>query len=353
MNAQEPEWDALSRMIAGESDSAQAADVSAWLAAHPADAAFAQSVKAHASRAESSADAVVRVDVESALRQVRSRMAEQATTAPALTVARGGAKPDRASSQTRKSSRTWIFAAAAAVIAVVAGQQWQSRKAGTGVERVIATGVGVRDSVVLSDGSKVVLAPGSTLTVAAGFDRGERLVTLVGAAYFEVQHDEQHPFTVHSSGAEIRDIGTSFSVKTDATGKVAVSVTHGIVAIRQMTSATTTGVELKAGDRGIVGSDVVSVTRGTVTAEEVSWTRGQLSYRDASLAEVEADVKRWYGITLQVTDSALTKLTVTMQSQTNTDAARFISTLAAMLGADAEQRGDTVILKSAGRSTTP
>ena len=338
MNAQDPDWDAFSRFVAGESDPAEAAAVNAWLAANPADAALARAVKSHADRAESGASAPV--DVEAALRRVRATINSEVATdtaAPPLTVVRGDA-PRRPVGVMAPRSKPWgrvAFAAAAAVLAIVGVRAFTGAPAGVATERVIATAVGVRDSITLSDGSTVVLAPGSRLTVAASFETGDRLVTLEGAAYFDVRHDEAHPFTVRSAGAEIQDVGTSFSVKTDAAGGVTAP----------------SAVELRAGDRGVVSAGTVAVTRGGVVPEDMAWTRGQLSYRDASIAEIQSDLKRWYGITLQVADSSLAHLTVTMPAQA--DSARMISTIAALLGADAEQHGDTVILRSAGRSTIP
>ena len=80
-------------------------------------------------------------------------------------------------------SRRHLVKVAAGIVAIVGLQQW--RRTGTkpdSAARVLATQIGVRDSVTLSDGTHVVLAPGSRLTVAAGFDGGVRSVTLEGAA---------------------------------------------------------------------------------------------------------------------------------------------------------------------------
>ncbi|MEQ1693521.1 MAG: FecR domain-containing protein, partial [Gemmatimonas sp.] len=252
------------------------------------------------------------------------------------------------------SARGWAryaFAAAAGLVAFAGLREWQARSEAVGRTQVLATKVGQRDSLTLSDGSRILLAPGSRVTVAAGFSSGDRTVILEGAAYFDVTHDDAHPFTVRAAGAEIRDIGTSFTVKTDATGGVSVAVTHGTVALREAVSSTPTAVELHAGDRGLVSAGSVAVTRGTVTEDEMAWTRGQLTYRDAPLSEVQADLKRWYGINLVVSDSALFRYTITIPVQQ--DSATVVSTIAAMIGADTEQRGDTVILRSAGRGTIP
>ena len=360
MNAQEPDWDALARLVAGESDPAEVLAVEAWLASHPLDAAVIRTVKGHSEFAEASM--AQSIQVEAAWAAVRSRMKEsgedRGAPAPELSVIRGGRPRHEPQivplTDSRASGGRWgryALAAAAAVLGMFGLRQWQGQGSAENAERVVVTAVGVRDSMTLSDGTKVILAPGSRLLVAAGFERSDRSVTLEGAAYFDVKHDDAHPFTIHAAGAEIRDLGTTFSVKTDAVGGVSVAVTHGIVSVREMASTARSAVELRAGDRGVVSGGAVAVTRGTVTEVEMAWTRGLLTYRDAPLVEVQADLKRWYGINMLVADSALSRLTVTMQVQQ--DSARVVRTIAAMFGADVEQRGDTLILHSAGRGTKP
>ncbi|WP_373060605.1 FecR family protein [Gemmatimonas sp.] len=348
-SASEADWDAISRFVAGESDAVESAAVTQWLATHPEDAAVAALVKARAERATVRSE--VSVDTERALAAVRSRMAE----APSLTVHHGGATTHPIAARSASGWRGPAFAAAAALAAMVGFAQWRSGNAATergAAQKVYATQVGQRDSVKLPDGSTVVLAPGSRLTVAAGFNGGNREVLLEGAAFFDVKHDGAHPFVVHSRGAEIRDIGTVFSVKTDANGRVSVAVTHGIVALRDASAGSAAPVELRAGDRGVLQAGTVVVARGTVTEEDMAWTRGQLAYRDAPLAEVQADLRRWYGIELQVADAELARRTLTASFRGDS-AAQVLQMIALALGADVVQRGDTIFLQPQGPGSTP
>ena len=79
------DWDAISRVVAGESDAVESDAVAQWFVTHPEDAALAAIVKARADRA--AMGSVVSVDTERALSVVRSRMTER----PSVTVHRGGA----------------------------------------------------------------------------------------------------------------------------------------------------------------------------------------------------------------------------------------------------------------------
>lgn len=351
-------WEALARYVAGESPALEATAMRAWLEAHPEDAALVAVVKARSERVVQQAD--ISVSTDAALARVRARIDAEAQNdaPPMLRVERGGAaassgaRPAAAVAAPRRSWRVVGFAMAAGLAAIAAVGQWRAGSvSGAGVAQEYRTQVGQRDSVRLPDGSTVVLAPGSVLTLAADYGTRTREVTLEGAAYFDVQHDEGHPFTVHTASADIRDIGTAFSVKTAADGEVAVDVTHGIVALSARANAAAP-VELRAGDRGVLAQQAVTVRRGTVTADDVAWTRGVLSYRDASLAEVRADLQRWYGLELRIADSVLARRTLTASFRGDS-ATQVVRVIALALGADVVQQGDTVLLQPQGLSPTP
>src|SRR5690606_16245702 len=63
-------------------------------------------------------------------------------------------------------------------------------------------------TVTLSDGTRVWLNAVSELVYPARFDSQERSVWVKGEAYFEVAHDAQRPFIVHSEGQRIAVLGT-------------------------------------------------------------------------------------------------------------------------------------------------
>jgi len=69
-------------------------------------------------------------------------------------------------------------------------------------------------SLTLSDGTRVQLNSGSSITYPAQFFKGERRnVMLKGEAYFEVAHDTQRPFVVHTDNMDLQVLGTKFNLK--------------------------------------------------------------------------------------------------------------------------------------------
>lgn len=357
-------WGLVARDLAGEATAEESVTVAEWLATRPEDAGLVALVKGHRARIEGRA--ALTVDTEGALRRVRERIADDRRTT--LSVSDGGlpARPHAprvaaTEPRTRIGSpigtrafplwRITAAVAAAALVAIVGFSQWRANGGGDANEIASVTyrtATGITDTLRLPDGSTIILAPGSALTVAAGYGNGARTVALDGAAFFEVEHDEARPFVVRVSNAEVRDLGTAFSVRTGASGAVSVAVTHGIVALQPLSS--TQRVELRAGDHGALTGTTVTVSRGVVTEEDVSWTRGVMSYRDTPLDEVQGDLFRWYGKTLRVTDPQLARRTLTASFRADSSA-QAIRLIALAIGADAEVRGDTVFLWPLGGPT--
>jgi transmembrane sensor len=239
-----------------------------------------------------------------------------------------------------------LVAAAAVVIAVGAlvwGRFAETEAPVTTIAaRTLTTPVGGRDSLVLPDGSQVMLGPGSSLIMAQGYGQQERRISISGEALFTVVHDESKPFIVVANGAEIRDIGTAFVVHSDA-GGTRVAVTEGVVEVTSTRQSTT---RLNAGDAASVSpAGDVTAERGVGAASDLAWTKGRLVFRDAPLAEVADDLKRWYGVELSIRDSALRRrpLSAEFQGDSLSDVLQVIS---AALGATMERRGDTIVVRS-------
>jgi|SRR5688572_5706717 len=344
-----PDWEALARHLSGESSPEEAARIEALLAARPDDREMLTALERAVS--EHAAEAPAGLDVEAALAQVKAR---KDFSGPALTV---HANRTPAAPPTRTRWRVAVPAIAAAAVLAIGLASWL--RPGNGpveqaalepAPRFLGTGVGVRDSLQLPDGSRVVLGPMSSVSVAAGYGEKSREVEIRGDAWFDVVHDEAKPFTVRAGSATIVDIGTKFAVRSDAPEGVAVSVTEGSVSLRPVNSALQQGVILKAGDNGLVKSGGEVVTRrGGANPDDLAWLRGSLVFREAPVDEVKASMRRWYGLELRFADSSLASrhITATFNGESPD---RVLDVLKLILGAEIERRGDTAIVRPATRS---
>jgi transmembrane sensor len=318
MTRPSPDWDKLARYLAGDASPEEMVAMRRWLDEHPDEALAIAALDA----ATKSAAPVSSIDVERALHRVKARREVRSPLG---------------------AFRTYARLAAAAAVVLIAG--WgvsmlrSSRNTPSTDSHTFSTGVGVRDSVVLADGSRILLGPASRVVV-----RG-RNVVLTGEAFFRVIHDAARPFTVVAGDVTIRDLGTEFSVHHDPAEPVRVVVREGLV---EVSSASRTE-RLEPGDVGTVDvSGRVEASRGTATADDLAWTRGRLVFRNAPVTELAADLRRWYGVELQVTDSALMRRHFT-GSFAGEPANRVLDVIALALGASIERRGDTAFVRSTRR----
>jgi transmembrane sensor len=334
-----PDWDAIARYLANESPAEETARVRAWLDANPGDRKLIESLD------ETARLSVADVDVEAALRRVHERME---TPAPRLGVVRGS-KP-----RWRRTFAISSLLAAAAVVAIVVVRRapQQVIHYNVPVAREYATAVGQRDSILLSDGSRVILGPASRLEVGATYGTDARSVTLHGDAYFDVRHDAAKPFSVRVGDAVVEDIGTTFTIESDAGDTTSVSVMTGSVRLRPASASSSAGSVLSAGDRGAMSANgQVRTYPHSVTDDATAWTSGRLVFRDASLARVTGELKRWYGVTLHVADSSLATQHVNA-TFTDEPVDQVLKVIGSVLGARIERQGDSATVTSNRGSTT-
>jgi ferric-dicitrate binding protein FerR (iron transport regulator) len=73
---------------------------------------------------------------------------------------------------------------------------------------------------------------GSKLTYEGNFKGNLREVRLDGEAYFDVVKDALHPFIVHTSGIDIKVLGTAFNVKAYKVDRtIEATLIHGSIEV--------------------------------------------------------------------------------------------------------------------------
>lgn len=166
----------------------------------------------------------------------------------------------------------------------------------------ISTGIAERKTVILNDGTKVILNANSSLTVG-DYDH-IRDVNLYGEAFFDVKKDPARPFTVHGGGLHIKVLGTSFNVKAyPDIHNTSVSVRTGKVRVDNNEKNLRTLLP----DENIV-YDRKSSDFKLTNAEyplESSWLSDHVKLDQANFEELSQNFKNFYGFTLHTADEKL------------------------------------------------
>ena len=187
-----------------------------------------------------------------------------------------------------------------------------------------ATSVGEQKSVLLADGSEVVLNTNSQIQVNySGQYRNMQL--LRGEAHFIVTANETNPFRVYASNRRIEAIGTAFDVRLRGSN-VRVAVSEGKVALAlhdQAVTATSSSsnelVEellgtLEAGEVGIIADDTDTETGSGSSLRRIeranidrllAWRGGVLAFSGESLETVVSEISRYTAVNIEISDPAV------------------------------------------------
>lgn len=158
----------------------------------------------------------------------------------------------------------------------------------------LATRTGEQRTVVLEDGSRVVLDTDSRIRVALRDDR--RTVWLDrGQAYFTVHGDPSRPFAVRAGQTEVVATGTQFGVRRFAAG-AEVTLVEGSVTVAEEREGRWT---LTPGQRVATQASrpqVSPVDARTAT----SWREGRLVFDRMRLADAVTEVNRYTDAKLEL-----------------------------------------------------
>ncbi len=227
----------------------------------------------------------------------------------------------------------WFSGAAAAVMALVwflafgPAQQPAVTTTGRTVETV-TTDAGSTRKISLPDGTEVWLNAVSTLKYAH-FSATKREVTLDGEAYFDVKHNTNLPFLIHTSKGTVKVLGTILNVRAYANecrfeaslirGKVEVVMKDNPekifilkpeqkIVLESYPSFTmdddnlkTPGYTRKADLAEVPVARITPLARLAANdpAVETAWLYNTLAFQDETFREVADKMEKWYGVEIR------------------------------------------------------
>lgn len=166
--------------------------------------------------------------------------------------------------------------------------------------------LGVRTKFVLPDGTTGFLNSGSTLEYPVIFTN-DRNVKLTGEAYFDVAHDKEHPFTVHTPNLATKVLGTQFNVIAyENEGNEEIVLQEGKVEV--YSSRGEMLETLQPNQKLVLNTETRQYLKNQVEADQyVSWTEGKLVFRNENMQQVANRLGRWYNVEIEIRDTELLK----------------------------------------------
>lgn len=139
----------------------------------------------------------------------------------------------------------------------------------------------------LEDGSSIWLDKGSSLSYKSGFGEFHRNIELKGKAFFDVKRNPDLEFNISSNDMVVTVLGTSFTVDTKS-GNNTVAVKSGKVAVTLNENKVTLLPNEKV--RFVNNRFVEEIA----TDEDVNWRNRDLSFNNARLDQVVADINLFH-----------------------------------------------------------
>jgi len=190
---------------------------------------------------------------------------------------------------------------------------------------------GTRTKVQLPDGTQVWVNADSKFSYPESFKGQTREVFLDGEAYFDVVKDPKHPFIVHTSGINIRVLGTAFNVKAyKAEHTIEATLVHGLIEVTKTEHPEESKIILRPHEKLIFDKFVKeesitkSVSGNAEHAEayklpspaitiaplskfiadsaikETSWIYNRLSFEDEKFEDLALKIERWFNVKMTI-----------------------------------------------------
>ena len=276
----------LARLLSPQCSPGDRAAFEDWLAESPDHVdAYLEAESVHAMAGKLASDDLLRATA----RQARRRIGEEAA---------------------RRSRWLSALSGIAATLAIALGAAyWLARAPVVTIEQY-ATSVGEQRTVVLKDGTEMLLDTGSSVTTRFS-DRERRVAVAHGRVQFSVGRDPRRPFLVEAGPGIVRDIGTTFQVSRSGE-EITVGLIEGavVVAIDEGTAAARSSTLAPGEQVAIDASGELQAKRPLDLAVAQAWPRGDLVFKERRLDQLLAEMNRYSQTQLRLADPELGALTV-------------------------------------------
>ena len=159
----------------------------------------------------------------------------------------------------------------------------------------------------LPDGTSVTLNADSKLIFPEAFGSRTREVYIQGEAFFDVKHDDDIPFIVHTGRADLKVLGTAFDVNTYGSEQTSTLVRGKLQVIGDNNS-----VVLLPGEQSILEHGGTLHKQKVDTRLYTAWVSGDIFFDNASLEEITTVLSRTFGCEFSFQESGVKDIRLTI-----------------------------------------
>lgn len=159
-----------------------------------------------------------------------------------------------------------------------------------------------KDFIRLPDGSSVLLNDDSELTYHTSFGDSTREVTLRGEAFFDIVHNPEKPFVVHTGDITTRVLGTAFNINA-RDKQVMVTVERGLVKVADRKQTLSL---VHPSEKLVVNTIHHRFEKTEIKlTEEIAWKSESLVFDNISLKQVVGLLKTHFGADIRIDNPAI------------------------------------------------
>jgi len=208
-----------------------------------------------------------------------------------------------------KKIDSWKWYVAAAVVILAAGLSYLT------IPVQVSVPYGETASLILPDQSQLTLNSGTTITYSRLYGYLEREISLEGEAFFDVRKGE-HPFTVHTSTATVKVLGTRFNLRSwqsDPGAETVVTLQEGSLAL-YAPGQPEKSVVLEPGESSKIRANIEKPTNPTKvnTERSLAWLENRFAFERRTVGEIIREIERRFDISVIVQPTVILSDTLTI-----------------------------------------
>lgn len=177
----------------------------------------------------------------------------------------------------------------------------------------ISTPKGVRDSILLTDGSKIFLNGGSSLKYPLQFSGETRNVIFDGEGYFDITSNPQNPFLISTGDVDVRVLGTKFNLKAYSEDiSIETTLEEGRVLLSHLESKQS--IEMTPDHRTVFNKLSNTFSTDNVDGKIASmWRTGKYFFHSTPFLDMVQSLERGFGVTFIIEDKEVANKQITTE----------------------------------------